>query len=257
MKVKVSLVQFARERLEKRTNVERMLDLLAGIGRSDVVCLPENWAGAVVHSEEEFELLISSLCELVKGKFNILTGGAYVRGRDGVYDTCYAIDRHGKVIGFCDKIFPSKPIGEREFLSAGKETKVFEFDGVKVGVAICVDAVYPEIVRSISSKGAQIVFNPSNIPENRLNMWKHIGVARAIENGTFYAFINNTSTSYANGRKVTGHSFVVSPEGEIIFEAGEEEQIATLELDLSKIAEVRSRWPFLEDVIERASKPFG
>ena len=252
MKVRVSLVQFARERLEKERNFERMVGLLKGMEQSDVVCLPENWVGAVVLEEGETESMISTLREIAsEKKFNLLTGGAYVRRGNEVFDSCFAIDREGKVLGICDKIFPSKPIGEREFLSKGKTPSVFELDGLKVGVAICVDAVYPEVSRSLASKGAEMIFNPSNIPEDRLEMWRHIGVARAIENGVFFAFLNNTSTRYANGRKVSGHSFVVSPGGEMIFEADEREQVISRELDLGRIAEVRSRWPFLADARER------
>ena len=252
MKVRVSLVQFARERLEKERNFERMVDILKGMERSDVVCLPENWVGAIVLDEGETESIISTLRRITsEKKFNLLTGGAYVRRGDEVFDSCFAIDKEGKVLGFCDKIFPSKPIGEREFLSKGETPSVFELEGLKVGVAICVDAVYPEVSRTLASRGAEIIFNPSSIPEDRLEMWRHLGVARAIENGVFYAFLNNTATHYSDGRRVTGHSFVVSPEGEMIFEADEREQVISCELDLDRIGEVRSRWPFLADVRER------
>ena len=252
IKTKISLVQFARNDHGKSENIERMTKILTEIKHTDIVCLPENWIGKEVLDEDEGKSLISTLSEMAsKNKFNLLTGSSYMRRGDGIFGSCYAIDRNGDILGVCDKLFPSQPIGEREFLSPGRTMRIFEVDGMGIGVVICVDAVYPEICRSLASKGAEIIFNPSNIPENRLEMWRHIGVARAVENGVFYAFLNNTSTHYANRRKVSGHSFVVSPEGEMILEADEREQVMSCELDLGRIAEVRSRWPFLADARER------
>ena len=104
MKVRVSLVQFARERLEKERNFERMVGILKGMERSDVVCLPENWVGAVVLDEGETDFMISTLREIAsEKKFNLLTGGAYVRRGNEVFDSCFAIDRGAKCWGFAIK----------------------------------------------------------------------------------------------------------------------------------------------------------
>lgn len=140
------------------------------------------------------------------------------------------------------------------FLSPGKGTRVFEMDGLRIGVMICADALYPEISRSLASKGAWIISNPSNIPEDRLGMWKHVGITRAIENGIFYVFINNTATQYPDGRRITGHSFIAAPDGEVVFEADEDEQVTICELDLTLVTAIRSKWPFLRDFLERKSQ---
>lgn len=252
MRIRTSLVQFARNSRGKGENLERMANILSKINHTDIVCLPENWVGREVLDEDEYNDLISTLSEIAsKQKFNLLTGGAYRRREKEIFDSCHVIDRRGDVLGFCDKLFPSESVGERKFLSAGKTVRSFEVDGLKIGVVICVDAIYPEVSRSLASRGAEIIFNPSNIPENRLEMWKHIGVARAIENGVYFVFLNNTSTYYLDGRKITGHSFAVSPDGEMVIEANEKEQVTSCELDLTRIDKVRSRWPFLKDTLER------
>jgi predicted amidohydrolase len=251
MKVRVSLVQFARESEEKERNIQRMTEILTSMSHTDIVCLPENWVGRIVLSEDECKTLISVLSKIAsENGFNLLTGGTYVYREGRIFDSCYVIDKNGELIGFCDKFFPSKSVGERGFLSYGEIVRSFIIEGSNVGVVICVDAVYPEITRSLASKGAEIVFNPSNIPENRLEMWKNIGVTRAIENGIFFIFLNNTSTHYLDGRRITGHSFIVSPDGELVAEADEKEQIISYELDLTKVSDVRSRWSFLEDVLQ-------
>ncbi|MEM0359312.1 MAG: carbon-nitrogen hydrolase family protein [Candidatus Hadarchaeales archaeon] len=245
--MRLALVQFARG--EKREeNLRRMVDLLSTISRVDLVCLPENWLGREVLEEKEWEGVLEVLAEISRdGKFFLLTGGTYLREGKKILSKCYALNNEGKIVGRSDKLFPSKSTGERSFLSRGEIFGPLKLAGTKVGVVICVDVLYPEVCRVLCSRGVQLLLNPSNIPENRVETWKYVGVTRALENGVFFAFVNNTSSYYPDGRRVVGHSFVVSPKGELLTEAGEEETILKVGLNFSLLKEARSRWPFLED----------
>ncbi len=249
MKLRIALVQFGRG-LNKPKNVDRMLSMLSEIKNLDIVCLPEAWTGRGLFLEEkEHESLLSSLCQLVaENGYNLLTGGLFNRRGEKIFDTCHIISRNGKVIGFYDKRFPSTAFNEREFTSPGNVSPVFKVDNVNIGVLICVDALYPELARSLALNNASIIFNPSNIPQNRNELWKHVSVTRAAENTVFYVFVNNTNTSYPDGRMVKGHSVVVAPDGEVILEAGEEEKVFQIELDLNQIDRIRKRWRYLNDI---------
>ncbi len=245
---RIAIVQFGRGE-SRSDNVERMLSILSGIKDVDVVCLPEAWTGGGIIEEEECERLLRRLCECAaKRGYILLSGGLFTRRGGKVFDTCHVINRDGEVIGFYDKRFPSAVFNEREFVSPGETSPVFKVDGVNIGILICVDALYPELARSLALNGAQIIFNPSNIPQNRVELWKHISAARAAENTLFYVFANNTNTLYPDGRLVRGHSVVAAPDGEIILDAGEEEKVAQAELDLNRIEIVRRRWRYLEDI---------
>ncbi|MEM2265922.1 MAG: carbon-nitrogen hydrolase family protein [Candidatus Hadarchaeales archaeon] len=247
MGLRLALAQFTRK--EKREeNLRHMIDLLSTVSGVDLVCLPENWLGGEVLEEKEWKGILEILAEMSRnGRFSLLTGGTYLREGKKILSKCYALNNEGKTVGRFDKLFPSKSTGERSFLSRGEVFGPLRLAGTKVGVVICVDALYPEICRALCSRGAQLLLNPSNIPENRVETWKHVGVTRALENGVFFAFVNNTGSHYPDGRRVVGHSFVVSPKGELLMEAGEEETVLKVELDFSLLKEARSRWPFLED----------
>ena len=78
----------------------------------------------------------------------------------------------------CDKYYPSSAIGERSFVKAGCRTAVFDVAGVKVGVVVCVDLMYPEVVRRLTLRGADVTLNPSSIPTDRMSLWKALGRAR-------------------------------------------------------------------------------
>jgi len=250
LKLRIALVQFGRDELDKPKNVDRMLSTLSEIKVADIVCLPEAWTGRGLFLEEkECELLLSSLCRLAAEKgYNLLAGGLFNRRGEKIFDTCHIISRNGKVIGFCDKRFPSTAFNEREFTSPGNVSPVFKVDNVNIGILICVDALYPELARNLALNNASIIFNPSNIPQNRSELWKHVSVTRAAENTVFYVFVNNTNTRYPDGRMVKGRSIVAAPDGEVILEASEEEKVFQIEVDLNQIDRIRKRWRYLNDI---------
>ena len=251
MKLRIALVQFGRDRDNKPKNVERMLSILPAIKNVDVVCLSEAWTGGaeLFLEEKERESLLSSLCQIAaENNYNLLTGGLFNRRGKKIFDTCHIINRDGKVTGFYDKRFPSRAFDERELISPGNVSSVFKIDDVKIGITICVDAFYPELARNLALKGACIIFNPSNIPGNRSELWEHLSVTRAAENTVFYVYVNNTNTLYPDGRMVKGYSLVAAPDGEIILEAGEKENVFQSELDLSRINKIRERWQYLDDI---------
>ncbi|MGP3667689.1 MAG: carbon-nitrogen hydrolase family protein [Candidatus Bathyarchaeota archaeon] len=252
MKIKVGLVQFARLE-DGNLNVKKIQELLLKIKSSRIVCLPEAWAGrGKILTSKELEEICLLLGEIAAKKgFYLILGGLFIQKEGKVFSSCPILNDKGLIEGFTDKIFPSLAVGERGFCNFGETLNVFSVDEVTFGVAICVDAFYPEVVRTLALKGAKIVFNPSNIPLDRINLWKCIGRVRASENTIFYVFINSTLATYPNGRRVAGQSFIVNPNGDIIFQAGEEEGVFELDLDLSQIDEIRKRWPYLSDIRER------
>jgi predicted amidohydrolase len=257
MKLRVGLVQFSRH-TDRLKNLERMINIVSRIDGPDVVCLPEAWLGGdVIEEEKEAESLCNLFGKLTSERgFYLLLGGFLVRHGNRVYSTCYVINSKGEVEGFTDKRFPSLATGERAFCSSGKALPIFCIKRVKIGIVLCVDTLYPEVVRSLALRQAVVIFNPSNIPENRVEMWRHIATARAVENTVFYAFVNNTSTHYPDGRKVSGGSFIISPGGEVIIKAGKKETCLNAELDLSLIGKLQKRWPFVLDMRKRIHRMY-
>lgn len=82
-------------------------------------------------------------------------------------------------------------------------------------------------------------------PHPRLNHWRQLLIARAIENQMYVVACNRVGVGGKS--QFCGHSLVVDPWGEIVAEAGEEETILRAEIDLSLVDEVRQRIPVFAD----------
>lgn len=247
-KIRLALVQTARDRFDKTKNLRNTERLLKSIRNVDIICLPENWVGAVALEEREMEDVLLMISQYARGGGYTALAGSLIASRgDHMIASGHVIGPDGSVLGYTEKIFPSLAVNERDFIRPGERLPLFEVDGLRFGLIICVDLFYPEIARSLARRGAHILFNPSNIPSNRITLWRTLVSTRAAENTVYVAFTNNTKSCYPDDREVNGHSMLAAPWGEIIFEADAEEGVYIVELDLSQISAVRRRWPYLKD----------
>jgi predicted amidohydrolase len=249
-KLRIALIQFRRNRFDPPDNQRRMDELLPGIGGADVVMMPEAWRGPQAVPMKDVEAMLSRWGEVAaKQQFTLLTGGLFIdTGPAGIIDICHVIGPDGKLLGGTEKIFPSEPVGERKYLAGGSKLPVFEVAGLKFGILICIDLIYPELARSLVLRGADIIFNPANIPLNRMSMWHRLIQTRAAENTVFTVFSTNTGTTYPDYRDVLGHSAAAAPYGELCFEAGQSDGVYHFTLDLNAIPRIRKKWPYLDDV---------
>ncbi len=136
------------------------------------------------------------------------------------YNTAVLIDREGRLAGKYRKTH--LPLAEVEDgITAGSDYPVFDTDFGRIGILICWDFVFPEPVRIMRLKGAEILFLPiAGDPGPR--HWDTITRARAMDNGMFLV------TSISQGLA----SRIVDREGEVLAEATE--GLAAADLDLAK-----------------------
>lgn len=246
--LETALVQFPRRLHDQDANLAAALDTLEKIERADIVSFSEVWMGAVVLEAPQVESLLAALAAAAARKhFMVLTGGLFMKRGDSVMDVCHIIGADGRVIGEQSKLFPSGAIGERVFCSGGEGLAVFECAGWRCAAAVCVDLFYPEIARELALAGVEVIFNPANIPALRNDMWHGLVRTRAAENTVFVAYVNNTNTTYMDGRAVAGESLIAGPTGDVIAVAGPEPVVLRATLDPGRIPDQRSRWPYLED----------
>ena len=128
-------------------------------------------------------------------------------------------------------------MGEDTFFSPGTDCPVIETSLGRIGVCICYDLRFPAQFADLVLKEAEIVFIPAQFPHPRLDHWRILLRARAIENHIFVVGCNRIGS---DGRHLfCGHSTIISPWGETLAEAGERESLIIAELDLDMVLESR------------------
>ncbi|KND44030.1 carbon-nitrogen family hydrolase [Streptomyces stelliscabiei] len=135
--------------------------------------------------------------------------------------------------------------GEAVLMGAGSELVTLRLPETTVGLATCYDLRFPELFRGLVDAGAETLVLSAGWPERRRAHWTLLARARAVENQA-YVLACGTAGTHA-GVPQAGHSIVVDPWGEVLAEAGADEEVLTVEFDPAKVATTREQFPALKD----------
>jgi deaminated glutathione amidase len=170
-----------------------------------------------------------------------------------VANRSFVIDREGEVRGTYDKLHlfdVDLPTGEswREsnVYSAGSGVVLVNGTPVgKLGLTICYDLRFPGLFARLAESDADVISVPAafTVPTGKAH-WHVLLRARAIEAGLFVVAAAQVGR-HEDGRQTFGHSLVVDPWGEVLFDMGEEPGIGFADIDLKRISDVRARIPAL------------
>jgi beta-ureidopropionase len=170
--------------------------------------------------------------------------------RSVYYNSAAVIDADGKLLGVYRKNhIPLNTIFyEKLYFKPGNlGYPVFDTKFGKIGILICHDRHYPEGARALALNGAEIVLIPSATPDKSLSrkVWEKELCAHAIFNEYFVAGLNRTGVE---GNYVYyGQSVIFDPSGEMMVQAGPDEEILVADCDLDIITQRRRAWQFYRD----------
>ncbi|QZE16001.1 carbon-nitrogen hydrolase [Halosquirtibacter laminarini] len=132
-----------------------------------------------------------------------------------------------------------------------------------LGVLICWDQWYPEAARLMALAGAEVLIYPTAIgwsdmddqaeQKRQCDAWVISQRAHAIANGIPVISVNRVgreldSSKATSGIQFWGNSFVAGPQGELLFEAGQDsEATEVVSLNMERCEQVRRWWPFFRD----------
>ncbi|MFL6750457.1 MAG: carbon-nitrogen hydrolase family protein [Sphingomicrobium sp.] len=172
-------------------------------------------------------------------------------GGDKLVNRGFVIDDQGDIRARYDKIHlfdVDLPTGEswREsaMYEAGERAVIVPGTPVgTLGLTICYDLRFPELFRRLSEAGADVIAVPAafTVPTGKAH-WQVLMRARAIESELFIVAAAQAG-HHEDGRDTFGHSLVADPWGELLLEMGGDPGLAFVDIDLGRIADVRSRIP--------------
>lgn len=170
--------------------------------------------------------------------------------RSVYYNSAAVIDADGRLLGVYRKTHI--PLGtvffEKFYFKPGNlGYPVFETAFGKLGVYICHDRHYPEGARALALGGAEILLIPSATSDGSLSgrVWEKELIAHAIFNELYVAGLNRVGRE--DRQTYYGRSLVADPVGEIIAQAGQDEEVLMADCDLEVITERRRAWQFYRD----------
>lgn len=183
-----------------------------------------------------------------------LFGGSIPEKAGGaIYNTCFVFGPGGELLGKYRKahLFDVTLSGgvsfkESSTLSRGDHIKVIDTAYGKIGVVICYDIRFPEIVRRLVKEGIVLLIVPGafNMVTGPAH-WELTMRARALDNQIYVAAASparDESASYI----AYGHSMVADPWGKILGKLTEKEDILLTEIDLKKLERIRAELPLLK-----------
>ena len=134
---------------------------------------------------------------------------------------------------------------EAELLVPGERLPTAELCGHTVAVTTCYDLRFPELYRRLLDAGATMVLVPSAWPYPRVEHWRLLPRARAVEN-LFYIGAVNGSGSFETADLV-GRSTVYDPWGTPIAASDEGPTIVRADCPAERVSAVREEFPALGD----------
>lgn len=226
MKIGILQIDISKDINENIAKISKMiLD-----NNADIFLLPELSDRGYLYSnreeifsittELEKNLLINKLKNItLENKKSVIVGVAEKDG-DKIYNSAIVIDK-GNLIGTYRKIHLTD--FEKNFFEAGKENKVFEIQGVSIGLQICFDVWFPEISREQMDLGVDLIFVLGNF--GGITTYE-ICKIRAIENLTPIILCNRVGKEENNNLSATflGNSTIYNYDGtQLIFPLKEKE----------------------------------
>ena len=177
-------------------------------------------------------------------KYEVGIGFGWVKKTDLLAENHYTvINNKGEVLSDYVKIHPFSYGGEDKYYSPGNQIVQFEYGGMTFSTFICYDLRFPEIFQ-IASKKAEVIVVPANWPKTREDHWKTLLKARAIENQCYILGVNCVGT--IDGLEYSGRSAFISPNGIVLTESEEKEQLLCYNLD-DCVSKIRDEFPVKKD----------
>jgi len=229
----------------------------ASQGGSDMICFPEMWTTGFnweynKRMAAEHDEIINRVASLAN-KYGIWINGSMpaLNENGKISNTSILFNPDGKRAGTYRKTHLFSPAHEEDHMAAGQCLTTVDTPWGRAGLSICYDLRFPELFRSYALKGVQVQLCPAAFPYPRLEHWKILMRARAIENQIFMIGVNQVGrVEFGTDAPATcfGSSTIIDPWGRTVIEATEtEEGLLKATINMDMVAEVRSKMKVLSD----------
>lgn len=246
--MKVTLVQpqlYWKDPTANRADLEELL--WQNDTDSDLIVLPETFnTGFAPEASELAEPYNGSTMQWMKQlakQFNSsICGTLFIKKEGHTFNTFVYVSSTGEYNTYDKKHLFGH---EKESVVNGDSFFEQELNGIQLGAATCYDLRFPAWIRKAAFQ-KKVLIIPANWPKSRIEHWRTLLTARAIENQCYVIGVNITGGTIGN-IEYAGNSMVIAYDGTVLFEADDSICIHSVELDMEGLHEYRKNFPFLND----------
>ena len=259
-KIKLALAQISCKREDKQANLKKIekLTFKAIEQGADLAVFPEMSLTGYVVRDQIYELAetipgptIKKVEELAKNTgMHIIFGMPELseKTQATVFNTAVFVGPEGFIGKYRKMYLPTHSVfEEKRYFRPGYQTAAFQTPLGNIGLCICYDIFFPEVLRLTRLKGAQLIICISASPAVRRSYFETLTCARAIENTAYVAYVNLAGVE--DGLQFWGGSRLISPNGDVLAKARyDEEDFVICEADFADLRTAETFIPTLRDL---------
>ncbi len=250
--MKIGMVQYSPVWENPEENILKIEDMLKTLtAKCDLLIFPEMTLTGFTMEADKFAEEIDGTCtnyflNLSRRIRTDIFAGLIERDHDKIFNSMTHFDSFGLLKARYRKIHPFANAGEDKFFSAGEELVVTEIDHIRFGLSVCYDLRFPELYRLYAKHKPDVLIDIANWPVQRIEHWKTLLKARAIENQCFMIGVNRVGKDPFHS--YNGCSVIYDPMGIQIILNEDDEKIIEAEININSVKETRTKLPFLNDM---------
>ncbi|QCO55073.1 carbon-nitrogen hydrolase family protein [Pseudorhodobacter turbinis] len=190
--------------------------------------------------------LIAAIKDIATQHDIALVAGLALPGPDRPFNAAIAVDGSGNDLCRYHKTHLYGDVDRAQFTAGNALSPLFDLHGWRIGLAICYDVEFPEVTRSISLQGADLILVPTANMAPFTSVATRLVPARAEENAVFLAYCNYVGQegSFA----YCGLSCVCGPDGnDLARGTASGTDVLIADLDRAALADCRAVLTHLTD----------
>lgn len=235
---------------DKEQNLKMFQKLIENISEeTDLILLPEMFStGFTMNNKLLAEDMngntVQWMKELAKLKNSAIAGSIIIEEDGKYFNRIIWVDAEGS-IQYYNKRHLFSLGDENKHFTAGDKKLIVEYKGWKLNLNICYDLRFPVWSRNDKNNPYDVLIYLASWPEKRIEHWDTLLKARAIENQCYVVGVNRIGED-GNEFKYVGHTLVVHPFGNVLYNSNEAE-VNTIVLSKHELELNRRQFPFLKD----------
>jgi omega-amidase len=227
-------------------------------GKPELVILPEMFStgfsmNPAVLAETMEGPTVKWMREIAAKRKIVLTGSLIIEENGAYFNRLIWMLPDGQM-GLYNKRHCFGFAGEDIYYTPGNKRLIASVKGWKINLQVCYDLRFPVWARQTPAAETangdiqpefDLLLYVANWPEKRINAWKTLLAARAIENQCYVAGCNRVGED-GNGISYSGDSMIIDPMGQVVC-TGKDDEVYTYTIKKETLAETRNKFPFLKD----------